>query len=75
MKLYLQTYTDHEETNDYQLAVEIKKLKIDVNDLIKKNMRKVNIKTDYKGKDYFDRGFAYTELLYDLENKGLKYYL
>ena len=38
-------------------------------------MRKVKIKTDYKGKDYFYKAFVYIELLYDLENKGLKYYL
>lgn len=52
MKLYLQTYTDHEETNDYQLAVEIKKLKIDVQDLIKKNMRKVKKEMSIKEIEY-----------------------
>ncbi|MBQ8018543.1 MAG: CRISPR-associated protein Cas4 [Methanobrevibacter sp.] len=41
MKLYLQTHVDKHENKDYQLAVEIKKLKIDIQDLIKKNMRKV----------------------------------
>ena len=41
MKLYHQTYTDDEEQNGYQLAIEIKKLKIDIQDLIQKNMRKV----------------------------------
>ena len=41
MKLYIQTHIDTEENNDYQLAVEIKKLKIDIQDLINKNMRKI----------------------------------
>lgn len=41
MKLYLQNHVDSDENTDYQLAIEIKKLKIDVKDLIKKNMRKI----------------------------------
>ena len=41
MKLYIKTHVDTSENEDYQLAVEIKKLKIDINDLIQKNMRKV----------------------------------
>lgn len=41
MKLYIQTHIDTEENNDYQLAIEIKKLKIDIQDLINKNMRKI----------------------------------
>ena len=41
MKLYIQTHVDTEESNDYQLAIEIKKLKIDIQDLINKNMRKI----------------------------------
>ncbi len=41
MKLYLQTHVDTRENKDYQIAVEMKKLKIDIQDLIKKNMRKV----------------------------------
>ena len=41
MKLYLQTHVDTRENKDYQLSVEIKRLKIDIQDLIKKNMRKV----------------------------------
>ena len=41
MKLYLKTHVDTSENEDYQLAVEIKKLKIDIQDLIQKNMRKV----------------------------------
>ncbi len=41
MKLYIKTHVDTNENEDYQLAVEIKKLKIDINDLIQKNMRKV----------------------------------
>ncbi|MBQ6099813.1 MAG: CRISPR-associated protein Cas4 [Methanobrevibacter sp.] len=46
MKLYIQTHVDMNENTDYQLAVELKKLKIDVKDLIQKNMRK--IKKDMK---------------------------
>lgn len=41
MKLYLQNHVDRDENNSYQLAIEIKKLKIDIRDLIKKNMRKI----------------------------------
>ena len=41
MKLYIQNHVDLNENTDYQLAIEIKKLKIDVQDLIQKNMRKV----------------------------------
>lgn len=41
MKLYLKTHVDISENKDYQLAIEIKKLKIDIQDLIQKNMRKV----------------------------------
>ena len=41
MKLYHETHLDKSENKDYQLAVELKKLKIDINDLIQKNMRKV----------------------------------
>ncbi|WP_458403321.1 CRISPR-associated protein Cas4 [Methanobrevibacter sp.] len=41
MKLYIQNHVDVEEHGDYQLAIEIKKLKIDVRDLIQKNMRKI----------------------------------
>ena len=41
MKLYLKTHVDAKENKDYQLAVELKKLKIDIQDLIQKNMRKV----------------------------------
>ena len=41
MKLYIQTHVDTDENNDYQLAIEIKKLKIDIQDLINKNMRKI----------------------------------
>ena len=39
MKLYNKTHVDMRENNDYQLSVEIKKLKIDISDLIEKNMR------------------------------------
>lgn len=41
MKLYIQTHVDSNENIDYQLAVETKKLKIDIQDLIQKNMRKI----------------------------------
>lgn len=41
MKLYIQTHLDTEENTDYQLSVELKKLKIDIKDLIQKNMRKI----------------------------------
>ena len=41
MKLYIQNHLDLSENTDYQLAVEIKKLKIDIQDLIQKNMRKI----------------------------------
>lgn len=54
MKLYIQTHVDSNENIDYQLAVETKKLKIDIQDLIQKNMRKIKktcpfqkLKTDY----------------------------
>ena len=41
MKLYINTHVDANENKDYQLAVETKKLNIDIQDLIRKNMRKV----------------------------------
>ncbi|MBE6496776.1 MAG: Dna2/Cas4 domain-containing protein [Methanobrevibacter sp.] len=41
MKLYIKNHVDTCENKDYQLAIEIKKLKIDVHDLIQKNMRKI----------------------------------
>lgn len=41
MKLYIQTHMDTGENKNYQLAIEIKKLKIDIQDLIQKNMRKI----------------------------------
>lgn len=41
MKLYHQTHIDSSENKNYQLAVELKKLRIDIQDIIKKNMRKV----------------------------------
>lgn len=41
MKLYIQNHVETTENYDYQLAVEIKKLKIDISDLIQKNMRKI----------------------------------
>jgi CRISPR-associated exonuclease Cas4 len=41
MKLYIEIHVDNRENKDYQLAIEIKKLKIDIQDMIKKNMRKI----------------------------------
>lgn len=41
MKLYIQNHGNVSENEDYQLAIEIKKLKIDIQDLIQKNMRKI----------------------------------
>ena len=41
MKLYIQNHVDIDENANYQLAIEIKKLKIDIQDLIQKNMRKI----------------------------------
>ena len=41
MKLYIQNHIDLEENTDFQLSIEIKKLKIDIRDLIQKNMRKI----------------------------------
>lgn len=41
MKLYIQNHIDVDENKDYHLAIEIKKLKIDIQDLIQKNMRKI----------------------------------
>ena len=41
MKLYIKNHVDVTENNNYQLAIEIKRLKIDIQDLIQKNMRKI----------------------------------
>jgi len=41
MKLYYKTHKDKSKNNSCKLAIEIKKLKIDIQDLIQKNMRKV----------------------------------
>ena len=41
MKLYIQNHVDKSENKNYQLAIEVKKLKIDILDLIQKNMRKI----------------------------------
>ena len=41
MKLYIQNHIDLEENTDFQLSIDIKKLKIDIQDLIQKNMRKI----------------------------------
>lgn len=41
MKLYLQTHVDTTQSDDIQLNIEMKKIKIDTQDLIQKNMRKL----------------------------------
>ena len=41
MKLYIQNHLEVNENDNYHAAVEIKKLKIDIKDLMQKNMRKV----------------------------------
>ena len=41
MKFYLQTHVDTAVNNDIQLNIELKKIKIDTQDLIQKNMRKL----------------------------------
>lgn len=41
MKLYLQTHVDSQEKENMQLHIELKKIKIDTQDLIQKNMRKL----------------------------------
>ena len=41
MKLYLQTHVDTEENSTIQLNIELKKIKIDTQDLVQKNMRKL----------------------------------
>ena len=46
MKLYLKTHVDLDKTTDYQLHNEIKNLKIDIQDLIQKNMRKLKKNMD-----------------------------
>ena len=46
MKLYIQNHMVVEKNTDYLLAIEIKKLKIDIQDLIQKNMRKIKKEMD-----------------------------
>ena len=41
MNLYHKTHIDSSENRNYQLARELKKLRIDIHDLIQKNIRKV----------------------------------
>ena len=41
MKLYLQNHVDTQENSEIQLNLELKKIKIDTQDLIQKNMRKL----------------------------------
>ena len=41
MQLYIKNHIDTSERENYRLAIEIKKLKIDIQDLIQKNMRKI----------------------------------
>ena len=42
MKLYLKDYLDEEDNNDLKFHNEIKNLRIDIQDLIQKNMRKIS---------------------------------
>lgn len=46
MKLYLKTHVDISQNNEYQLYNEIKNLKIDIQDLLQKNMRKLKKSMD-----------------------------
>ena len=46
MKLYLKTHVDISQNNEYQLYNEIKNLKIDIQDLLQKNMRKLKKNMD-----------------------------
>ncbi|MDL2246022.1 CRISPR-associated protein Cas4 [Methanobrevibacter sp. OttesenSCG-928-K11] len=48
LKLYYKTNLGEEEKSDFLLNNEIKNLKIDIQDLIQKNMRKINTKMDLK---------------------------
>ncbi len=48
MKLYLKTHVDITQNDDYQLYNEIKNLKIDIQDLLQKNMRKLKKNMDLK---------------------------
>lgn len=48
MKLYLKTHVDISQNDDYQLYNEIKNLKIDIQDLLQKNMRKLKKDMDLK---------------------------
>ena len=41
MKLYIENHVDSNKQNDFQLAIELKKLKIDIKDLMQKNLRKI----------------------------------
>ncbi len=41
MSLYLKTHTDFDENNEYNCYLEIKNLKIDIQDLMQKNIRKI----------------------------------
>ncbi|WP_299522177.1 Dna2/Cas4 domain-containing protein [uncultured Methanobrevibacter sp.] len=41
MKLYLQTHVDISKNEDYQVYTELKNIKIDIQDLLQKNMRKL----------------------------------
>lgn len=46
MKLYLKNYLDEEEKSDLYLHNEMKNIRIDLQDLMQKNMRKINRKMD-----------------------------
>lgn len=46
MKLYIENHVDSDKKNDFQLAIELKKLKIDLKDLMQKNLRKIKKEMD-----------------------------
>ena len=46
MKLYIENHVDLDKQNDFQLAIELKKLKIDIKDLMQKNLRKIKKEMD-----------------------------
>ena len=47
MKLYLQTHVDTERKNDIQLHLELKKIKIDTQDLIQKKYAEIEKRNEY----------------------------
>ena len=47
MKLYLEKYLDNSYGEDYHIYNDLKNLRIDIQDLLEKNMRKITRKMDY----------------------------